>query len=163
LDAAEARREARGLADVFHIIGQARYQDITNPDLTPAGPETAREAVDRRDIHARQVAMAFGIPGLEVQQHYIDLLEILVGEALAEIPVSVERRVDPHRLCRGEQLHDEAMLHQGLAAADGEPTGHDLQTTTVLAQFFGGPGNRHRDAVAHRPRIRVVTVKASHL
>ena len=46
--------------------------------------------------------MTLRIPCLDVEQNEIDRFQLLVREAIAVVSVRVERRVDSHRLCRGE-------------------------------------------------------------
>ena len=82
-----------------------------------------RRAASRRanssvgaDLLGREAAIALRIPALDVEQHEVDRLEIGVGEPVAEEAVGVERGVDPHPVCRGEELQREAVLHQRLAA-----------------------------------------------
>ena len=43
------------------------------------------------------------------------------------------------------------------------PPRHDLQAVSILAKFFGCLPERYWDAVAHIPRVRVVTIQASKL
>ena len=47
----------------------------------------------------------------------------------------VERGVNAHSSRGCEELHDEAVLHQRLAAAHRQSARHDLQAMAVLAQF----------------------------
>src|SRR4051812_3304774 len=104
--------------------------------------------------------MPFGIPRLDVEEDEINRLQLGIREAIPVEAVAVERGVNPHRLRRGEQFDREAMLHQGLTAAEREPTGHDLQPVPIFTQFLGRLDDRHRYAVAHRPGIGIVAIAA---
>ena len=103
--------------------------------------------------------MALRIPRLDVEQHEIDHLELRVGDAVAINAVRVQGRVDAHGLRSREEFHREAMLHQRFSSTEGEAARHDLQAAPVFAQLFGGFRDGHGDAVAHGPRVRVVTVE----
>ena len=84
----------------------------------------------------------------------------LPAETVAERAVGLDRRVDAHGPHGGEQLDGEAILHQRLAAAQGEAARHDFQAVAVLAQLLRGAGQGDGDAVAERPGVRVVAVEA---
>jgi hypothetical protein len=54
-----------------------------------------------------------------------------VAQPLAIVAVRVERGVDGHRPRHREQLDREAVLHQGLAAAEREAAAHRAQARNV--------------------------------
>jgi hypothetical protein len=55
----------------------------------------------------------------------------------------------------------EAVLHQRLAARQGEAAAHTLQAGRILPQFIGRAGHRHRHSVGKDPGVRVVTKLAA--
>ena len=65
--------------------------------------------------------------------HEIDRLELGVRQPIAVVAVGVERRMNTHRLRCREQLCREAVLHQRLAAAQGEAPGHGFQAMAIFA------------------------------
>ena len=125
-----------------------------------------------------------GVMRLEAEHHQVDAGQVLVAEPVAEIAVGVERGVDAGFLDGGEQLEHEAVLHQRLAAADGQAALHGAQAVAVLVHHLhrprqaspasrwsasrcpdcgsrrSGTGNRsarpRRASPAHRPRNRSV-------
>ena len=160
LHGAERRGECRGLRDVLEIVGQRGHQHVTHPDRPPPCGQPARERQRRRVVNAGQLLVTFRIPRLEIEQHQIDGLELGVAQPIAVVAIGVERGVDAHAVRGGEQLRGEPVLHQRLTPAQRETSGHDFQAVSVLAQLLGGPLDRNRDAVAHRPRVGVVAIAA---
>ena len=96
------------------------------------GGEAAGELVDRLVVHAGEPLVQVGRHGLQAEQHQVDAGQVLVAEPVAEVAVGVERGVDAQLLGRREHLEHEPVLHQRLAAADGQAALHGLQAVAVL-------------------------------
>jgi len=133
LDVAQAGCEAGDPRDVLGVVCQARHQNESKPDGPFAWRQPPREVKCRRVIHDGQLAMAFRIPCLDVEEHEIERVQLGVGDAVAVVAVRIERRVDAHGLRGRQELYREAMLHQRFSAAQNEAAGHHLETAPVLA------------------------------
>src|SRR4029450_12941291 len=105
--------------------------------------------------------MTLGIPRLEIEHDEVDRLELGVRQPIAVVAVGIERRVNAHRLCCREQLCGEAILHQWLTATQSEAPGHGFQAVAIFPQLGSRVCEGNGDAVAHRPRVAIVTIGAT--
>src|SRR6516165_8346309 len=126
LDVTELRGERGDLRDVGGVIGQAGDQHEPHPYRQPAIGEAARELERRLVVTTGERPVALAVPGLYAEQHQIDVIQVAVGELLAQKPVGLDGSVYAHRLGARQHLHDEAALHQWLAAADRYTAPHHL-------------------------------------
>src|ERR1700755_717602 len=92
--------ELRDVRDVFGVVAPSRRQHVAKPDRPLARGQPAREVERRADLLSREMQVAQLAPGLDVEQHEVYLLQLLVREAFAEVAVGVERGVYA-RLLRG--------------------------------------------------------------
>src|SRR6516162_1751869 len=90
---AELRHEFRDLRDVGRIISESRDQHEANPDRELPGGESACELQRRLVVTAGERPVSVPIPGLDTQQHQIDVVEIRVGELGAEKAIGLDRRM----------------------------------------------------------------------
>src|SRR5262245_1536230 len=107
--------------------------------------------------------MSFRVPGLDVQQHQIDLLQLVVAQTLAQETIRVERGVNAQLASRGEKSYGKTVLHQRLATAERETAKHCLETMTILFQLVDRSLQRYRHPIAQIPRIGVMTIQTSKL
>src|SRR6266550_4795112 len=159
----QAATESRNLGNISSIVCQPRHQHEAQPNRPLASGQTTCEIQDWANLHPGNLAVAFRIPALNIQQHQVDALQLCVGEAGSEAAVSVQSGMNSQFLRGCKQLHGKPVLHEGFASAQREPSRHDLQSGSILAQLFSRLPQRHRNAVGHIPGVRVVAVQASKL
>src|SRR5688572_10343475 len=161
LDYPEAGGELGNVPDVVEVVREVRHEHEPDPDRALPGGEASRERKRRTDLAARELFMRFEVPFLESDHDEIYRLEVGIGQLFAEETVRLDRRVHAHAFGGLQQLQHEAVLHERLAAADGEAARHDLEALTIFAQLFGGLRDADRVAVTHRPGVRVVAIAAA--
>jgi len=117
LDISQPGNELRALRDVLGVISQAGRQHKADPNRFPESGQAPGEIERWPIVLASQVAMLFRIPGLNTQQHQIDLSQLFIRQAFAEKAVGLHRGVNPHCLRGREKSDGKTVLHQRLAAA----------------------------------------------
>ena len=155
------RDEARHLRDVLGIVGEAGHQHEAYPDRLSHGGKALGEAERRLQFDARHPAIGVRIAALDVEQHQIDILEVVVIGAVAEEARCVEGGVQAHLLRRGEDAAGEAELHQRLAAGDGQAAAHGAQRRREIAEPAHGMRQLDPRAILQVPGVRVVAELAA--
>src|SRR5436190_24301912 len=69
---AERPGEPGEFCDVVRVVRQPRYQHVPQPYRFPAGREGLRKIERGANVHARELAMLFGMPALDVQQYEVN-------------------------------------------------------------------------------------------
>src|SRR6185295_1835107 len=151
------------MCDVYRIVRQTRYQNVTQPDWSSSQSEPLRKFQRWTIVFSSDFKMSITIPALDIQHDKIDLVEFGIRQALAKESVCIECCMNAHLLSRRKQTHTEAVLHQWFSPTQGETTSHDTQALSILGQFFSGSLQSNRHAIHHVPGIRIVTVKATKL
>src|SRR3954464_2974858 len=106
------------------MVGNSGHQYITQPDRSSSCCQTTSEVQDGLDGCTSEIPMPFRIPALDVQKHQIYILQFRIGQPCPEASIRIERGVDTECVRSREQLNREAVLHQGLAAAQRETAPH---------------------------------------
>ena len=103
------------------IVGQARHQHKADPDRLADRRQPLGEFNSRANVLTHGSAIGRRIPGLEVEQHEVDLAEIVVIGPRAEKTRRVQCGVKPHALGGCKKAFCEMHLHQWLSARDRQP------------------------------------------
>src|SRR4051812_17027970 len=89
LDVAQTGGELRNLLYVLSVASQPGHQHEAQPDRPSTLRQPTRKIQRRADLLARELAVALGVPSLDVQERQVYSLQLLVREALAQMAVGI--------------------------------------------------------------------------
>src|SRR2546423_1797328 len=132
----QAATEFRNLGNVSSIVCKPGHQHEAQPNRPLASGQTTCEIQDWANLHPGNLAVAFRIPALNIQQHQVDALNLCGGGAFSGAAVSARGGMNSQCWRGCKQLHGNPFLKGGSPPAKGDPSRHDLQSGSILAQLF---------------------------